>query len=361
MSENTPLHFFQVALRSPAPRETLHAEAIDALSHIAHIDRDYGMTTMSPSPAAADALASDGQEHVILLAVSVTAPDRARAERWLHTMAPRPYAMYGADGTHVDSWWVAEDDRRDGSDCESAVFIPGDRGNGITQSEARRLLVERTEGLESASREHGTEWMVRIEYNTDHDGRWIDPETEAYPETLHVGFHTKAEAFAWMDARTDGDKDVHDAFALMVNRARPASRDAEELAELRAAVRAIEAAWDGGDLAGAVRDAAALVPAADAEDDAEVPAEVAEEHVEVADFALTWVPADTDEPGDQRADDPNPHGFGFYEVGPDSPGWSAALVLGTGSDVITLGRRLSSEEEAKTRCVEHANGAPVPF
>lgn len=29
----------------------------------------------------------------------------------------------GGDGT-IDCWWIAEDDREDGSDCDSAIFVP---------------------------------------------------------------------------------------------------------------------------------------------------------------------------------------------------------------------------------------------
>ncbi len=55
-------------------------------------------------------------EHVILVAISVEAPSREAAHDLVHT------AMAEVR-TGVESWWVAEDDRRDGSDNDSAVFV----------------------------------------------------------------------------------------------------------------------------------------------------------------------------------------------------------------------------------------------
>ena len=79
-------------------------------------------------------------EHVFLVAVVVrTADDRATAEKDLHTRLNIP-AFRGDVGnddvTHVDSWWIAEDDRRDGSDCDSAVFVE----HGVSQRNARHIL-----------------------------------------------------------------------------------------------------------------------------------------------------------------------------------------------------------------------------
>ncbi len=81
-------------------------------------------------------------EHVILLAVVVAAPSRKEAEEYLHTrpsLAPEGWS--GEQTTPViDSWWVAEDERYDGSDNDSAVFVvPG------TQRQSRSVLLR--EGL----------------------------------------------------------------------------------------------------------------------------------------------------------------------------------------------------------------------
>jgi hypothetical protein len=62
-------------------------------------------------------------EHTILVAFTVKADSREQAEQQLHGMLPRPWTNIS-----LTSWWVAEDDRRDGSDCDSAVFVnPGEQ------------------------------------------------------------------------------------------------------------------------------------------------------------------------------------------------------------------------------------------
>ncbi len=75
------------------------------------------------------------QEHVILLAVVVAAPTRKDAEEYLHTRPSlAPDGWSGAETTPViDSWWVAEDERYDGSDNDSAVFvIPGTQRESVS-------------------------------------------------------------------------------------------------------------------------------------------------------------------------------------------------------------------------------------
>jgi hypothetical protein len=71
-------------------------------------------------------------EHVILVAFSVEGDTRTEAEATLRgALVP----TLSSNGGPVDCWWVAEDDRQDGSDCDSAVFVtPG------AQDEASRLL-----------------------------------------------------------------------------------------------------------------------------------------------------------------------------------------------------------------------------
>jgi hypothetical protein len=78
-------------------------------------------------------------EHVILVAVTVEAETREEAHTVAQLGMPRPGARYptgkGFATGLVTSWWVAEDDRQDGSDCDSAVFVtPG------TQAQASRRL-----------------------------------------------------------------------------------------------------------------------------------------------------------------------------------------------------------------------------
>lgn len=80
-------------------------------------------------------------EHVILAAFSVEAATREEAHAALQRRLPRPLAREREETitgepsnlnitSPVTSWWIAEDDRRDGSDNDSAVFVhPGMQQN----------------------------------------------------------------------------------------------------------------------------------------------------------------------------------------------------------------------------------------
>ena len=92
-------------------------------------------------------------EHVILVAVVVDADSRKEAEEHLYTVMPNPRK------DEVDSWWVAEDERYDRSDNDSAVFvIPG------LQDEARRLLD--LHGLSTDYNAYGKPIPTEFEKNT---------------------------------------------------------------------------------------------------------------------------------------------------------------------------------------------------
>lgn len=61
-------------------------------------------------------------EHVILVAFDIEALDRENAHLLLQLALK--YNMGGVEP--IQAWWVAEDDRHDGSDNDSAVFVnPG--------------------------------------------------------------------------------------------------------------------------------------------------------------------------------------------------------------------------------------------
>ena len=88
-------------------------------------------------------------EHIILVAISVTGCEsRDAAQDYLiHQALPRPDDRRSEKVASIDSWWIAEDDRRDGSDTDSAVFITGGYeqrklgiSGGRTQEEAARIL-----------------------------------------------------------------------------------------------------------------------------------------------------------------------------------------------------------------------------
>lgn len=57
-------------------------------------------------------------EHVFLVAVSVHGETREHAEARLRALLPVP-----EENNPVVCWWIAEDDRHDGSDNDSAVFV----------------------------------------------------------------------------------------------------------------------------------------------------------------------------------------------------------------------------------------------
>ena len=50
-------------------------------------------------------------EHIFLVAFCIT--DERERDAAQHLLINR-----------LDSWWMAEDDRLDGNDCDSAVFVP---------------------------------------------------------------------------------------------------------------------------------------------------------------------------------------------------------------------------------------------
>ena len=77
------------------------------------------------------------------------------------------------------------------------------------------------DGFIVASAKFGETWIVRVEYNTDFDGRQIDPAKEEYPCTFHGTFESEDEAVEWMDAFCPDDTDIHEATAMVMNRVRP--------------------------------------------------------------------------------------------------------------------------------------------
>jgi hypothetical protein len=63
---------------------------------------------------------SDEREHVFMVALVVRGPhERASAEWQMHAGLASVMAS-----EYIAEWWVCEDDRRDGSDNDSAVFVP---------------------------------------------------------------------------------------------------------------------------------------------------------------------------------------------------------------------------------------------
>lgn len=71
------------------------------------------------------------RETVILVAIQVDAEDEAIAQA---VVMPHLRAML-TNSALINAWWIAEDQRLDGSDNDSAVFV-----SGVSQVEAARLL-----------------------------------------------------------------------------------------------------------------------------------------------------------------------------------------------------------------------------
>lgn len=69
--------------------------------------------------------------HTILVAFTVHAPDWTAAQSALMQQLPNCRDFPGVGG--IDSWWIAEDSRIDGSDNDSAVFVPMGRQAFFTQ------------------------------------------------------------------------------------------------------------------------------------------------------------------------------------------------------------------------------------
>ncbi len=79
----------------------------------------------------------------VLVAFCVAAPNREAAMDQVMSILPREAKHRKRwDRAGLDCWWIAEDDRTDGSDNDSAVFIPQYYGPMITQAEAHDILEE---------------------------------------------------------------------------------------------------------------------------------------------------------------------------------------------------------------------------
>jgi hypothetical protein len=83
-----------------------------------------------------DTRSNDTGTTVVLIAVEVRASSQAEAQELMRQPS--------LAGQHVESWWFAEDDRHDGSDLDSAVFVPmGEQAQWAEQVRAARDLPDR--------------------------------------------------------------------------------------------------------------------------------------------------------------------------------------------------------------------------
>lgn len=64
-------------------------------------------------------------QHTFLVAITVNGPDREKAQTDMMEVLP------DTSTDLIDCWWIAEDDRLDGSDNDSAVWVtPGGQHQG---------------------------------------------------------------------------------------------------------------------------------------------------------------------------------------------------------------------------------------
>lgn len=86
-------------------------------------------------------------EHTIIVAITVEAESHKDAQERIMRSLPKP-----SDNTEgITAWWIAEDERFDGSDNDSAIFIP----SVFSQDDARRAVMESL--LSTAFRVEGVE------------------------------------------------------------------------------------------------------------------------------------------------------------------------------------------------------------
>jgi hypothetical protein len=152
-------------------------------------------------------------EHTILVAFTVEAEDRFEAHAFLPYEMPKPKgADFARPTQQITSWWVAEDQRQDGSDNDSAVFV-----NPGRQAHAAAVLAELgMTGVWNISGDatmDGRRWDVAAEINADN---WTHvPPAPVYGEVLRVALNA---ASAWVagDAGTENEVEkVRAALALL--------------------------------------------------------------------------------------------------------------------------------------------------
>lgn len=124
----------------------------------------------------------------MLVAFTVEAPNDDH-HRVLMANLPRP-------GAEVTSWWVAEDERSDGSDCDSAVFVtPGWQAAATRLLRAFGMLPPTWAGpqLEGARERLGLAVaaltaLADEEYERDDEDRDDDLVTDANALAAELGF-----------------------------------------------------------------------------------------------------------------------------------------------------------------------------
>jgi hypothetical protein len=74
---------------------------------------------------------------VLMVAFDLKGPNAQNVHQWLMDQMPETGDHGDFGEINLDAWWVANDERFDGSDTDSAVFVP--KGQ---QNECRQILAE---------------------------------------------------------------------------------------------------------------------------------------------------------------------------------------------------------------------------
>jgi hypothetical protein len=119
------------------------------------------------------------------------------------------------DGCNVESWWFPEGRLKhiDGNDNDDYALVRQGEASPLPRDEDGEVIV---------SAEFGEHYAVEVEYNTDFDGRRIDPGKEDHPRTLHGPFTTQEEADKWAESYGPDSTDIHEVRVVPLNRVRPA-------------------------------------------------------------------------------------------------------------------------------------------
>jgi hypothetical protein len=92
---------------------------------------------MPPAETIGETHEGRGFHDVLRVAFDISGPNAKNTHEWLMANLPTPGEAGDAGEIYLDSWHVANDERFDRSDCDSAVFVA--MGN---QNEARQVLRE---------------------------------------------------------------------------------------------------------------------------------------------------------------------------------------------------------------------------
>lgn len=82
----------------------------------------------------AEETTGSGFHDVLMVAFDISGPSRTVVEAFINNHMPSVEEEHPT-GVNLDSWWIADDDRLEHGDCDSAVFVK--KG---CQEEARELL-----------------------------------------------------------------------------------------------------------------------------------------------------------------------------------------------------------------------------